>query len=80
MARAELADESNLYFSQFERMAPFFSTTHVQVFNLIGYPTKVLSDRYQVISKMVHSIDEQIMKFFPSLHRYGANCNLIFQK
>jgi SAM-dependent methyltransferase len=80
MARAELADESNLYFSQFERMAPFFSTTNVQVFNLIGYPTKVLSDRFQVISNMVHSIDGRLMKFFPDLHRYGANCNVVFQK
>lgn len=80
MARAELGDESNLYFSQFERMAPFFSTTNVQVFNLIGYPAKVLSDRFQIILNMFHSIDARLMKFFPHLHRYGANCNLIFQK
>lgn len=80
MARAELADESNLYFYQFERMSTYFSTTDVQVFNLIGYPAKVLSDRFQIISNMVHSIDARLMKFFPSLHRYGANCNLIFQK
>jgi SAM-dependent methyltransferase len=80
MARAELGDESNLYFSQFERMSTYFSTTDVQVFNLIGYPAKVLSDRFQIISNMFHSIDARLMKFFPKLQRYGANCNLVFKK
>jgi SAM-dependent methyltransferase len=80
MARAELVDESNLYFSQFERMASYFSVTNVQVFNLIGYTAKVLSDRFQAISKMVHSIDRKLIGFFPSMRQYGANCNLIFQK
>ena len=80
MARAELGDESNLYFSQFERMSKHFTTTHVQVFNFIGYPAKALSDRFQVISNTVHSVDRRLMRFFPSLQRYGANCNLIFQK
>jgi SAM-dependent methyltransferase len=80
MAKAELVDESNLYFSQFERMSKSFSSTNIQVFNLLGYPMKVLSERLEPFSRMIHSIDMKLMNFFPKSRRYGANCNLIFQK
>jgi SAM-dependent methyltransferase len=80
MARAEYPDESNLYFSQFERMSKNFTSTDVQIFNLIGYPMKALSDRFEAVSEMAHTIDEKLMKLFPTLKRYGANCNLIFKK
>lgn len=81
MARHELGDESNLYFSQFERMRAIgFSACTVQVFNFLGYPMKALSDRLAVVSRAVQSVDGWLFCRFPKLLRYGANCNVIFTK
>ena len=80
MARHELPDESNLYLSQFERMAPYFSSGEVQMFNLLGYPVKALSQRFGSIASAVHGIDALLFRAFPKLLRYGANCNLILTK
>lgn len=81
MAKYELADESNLYLSQFERMLGIgFTTCEVQIFNLLGYPMKVLSDRLGFLAKAVQRVDSGLFKTFPKLLRYGANCNVIFTK
>jgi SAM-dependent methyltransferase len=81
MARGELGDESNLYFSQFERMRETgFTTCEVQVFNLLSYPMKALSDRLGFVSRAVQKFDAWLFGAFPKLLRYGANCNLIFTK
>jgi SAM-dependent methyltransferase len=80
MARWELGDESNLYCSQFERMARQFSCCEVQVFNLLGYPLKALSDRLMAVSRTVQRLDGWLFRRFPKLLRYGANCNVIFTK
>lgn len=80
MAKYELEDESNLYLSQFERMASGFSSCEVQMFNFLGYPMKALSDRFLLLSKTVQSLDAQLFEKFPGLLRYGANCNVIFTK
>ena len=81
MARHELGDESNVYFSQFERMkATGFSKCEVQVFNLLGYPMKALSDRLGFLSRAVQKLDSWLFRTFPKLLRYGANCNVIFTK
>lgn len=81
MARGELGDESNLYFSQFERMLSCgFSAGEVQVFNLLGYPMKAVSDRLGWIAGMVQKLDGCLFSKFPRLLRYGANCNLILTK
>jgi SAM-dependent methyltransferase len=81
MARHELDDESNLYFSQFERMKNTgFTKCEVQVFNLLGYPMKALSDRLGFISSAVQKLDSWLFRSFPKLLRYGANCNVIFTK
>lgn len=80
MAQGELGDESNLYFSQFERMAKHFSSCEVQVFNLLGYPMKAVSDRFRFISDTVRKADAWLFSTFPKSKRYGANCNLIFTK
>lgn len=81
MARHELGDESNLYFSQFEGMLDAgFSQCEVQVFNLLGYPVKALSDRLGCVSRSIQKLDSWLFHRFPRLLRYGANCNLIFTK
>ena len=81
MAKHELGDESNLYFSQFERMQRIgFSKCEVQVFNLLGYPMKALSDRMGIVSNAVQKLDSWLFSAFPKLLRYGANCNVIFTK
>jgi SAM-dependent methyltransferase len=81
MARHELGDESNLYLSQFERMRQCgFSQCEVQMFNLMGYPLKAFSDRFSLVTKVVHRIDALLFRLFPKLLRYGANANIIFTK
>ena len=81
MAQGELGDESNLYFSQFERMkAVGFARCEVQVFNFLGYPMKAVSDRFQFLSNSVQKLDCWLFRKFPKLLRYGANCNIIFTK
>lgn len=80
MARHELADESNLFLSQFERMSEGFSRCEVQVFNLLGYPMKALSDRCRPLAAAAHRLDAWLFRRFPGLLRYGANCNLILTK
>jgi SAM-dependent methyltransferase len=81
MARHELVDESNLYFSQFERMQNIgFAKCEVQVFNLLGYPMKAFSDRLGCVSRSVQKLDSWLFRRFPKLLRYGANCNVILTK
>ena len=81
MARHELGDESNLYISQFQRMmAAGYSSCEVQMFNLLGYPLKALSDRRAGVARFVQEIDGVLMRSFPGLLRYGANANLVFTK
>ena len=81
MARGELEDESNLYLSQFERMLRTgFGTCEVQIFNLLGYPMKAVSDRLGFVSRFAERMDGWLMRRFPKLLRYGANCNVIFTK
>lgn len=81
MARHELGDESNLYLSQFERMEKCgFSSCEVQMFNLLGYPMKALSDRFSFISNLIQKADSLLFKLFPKLLRYAANANIIFTK
>ena len=80
MAKHELGDESNLYLSQFERMSEFFSSCEVQMFNLLGYPMKAVSDRFGFLSSGVQRLDSWLFRQFPKLLRYGANCNVIFTK
>ena len=81
MARHELGDESNLYLSQFERMMNTgFSQCEVQVFNFLGYPMKAVSDRLLFLANAIQKLDSWLFRIFPSLLRYGANCNVIFTK
>jgi SAM-dependent methyltransferase len=81
MARHELGDESNLYLSQFARMEKCgFSRCEVQMFNLLGYPMKALSDRFSILSTLIQKADSLLFKLFPKLLRYGANANVIFTK
>jgi SAM-dependent methyltransferase len=81
MARHELGDESNVYFSQFELMKDTgFTKCEVQVFNLLGYPMKALSDRLGFLSRTVQKLDSWLFRTFPKLLRHGANCNVIFTK
>lgn len=81
MARHELGDESNLYLSQFEQMQGCgFTNCEVQIFNLLGYPMKALSDRFVVLSNAVQRLDSWLFRSIPGLLRYGANCNLILTK
>lgn len=80
MAQGELADESNLYLSQFERMTRQFSSCEVQMFNFLGYPMKAASDRFGFLAEFIHRLDSWLFRRFPKLLRYGANCNVIFTK
>lgn len=81
MARHELGDESNLYFSQFEKMLGCgFRRCEVQSFNLLGYLAKALSDRFRPVAGWVHRMDRFLFNTFPGSRRYGANGNLIFTK
>lgn len=81
MAWRELPDESNLFYSQFERMqAGGFARCQVQAFNLLGYPMKALSDRFGGLARVVHRLDSWLFRRFPRLMRYAANGNLIFTK
>lgn len=79
-ALAELPDESNLYGSQFERLGQGFSRVTVQCFNILGYPMKALSDRMGGLALGVEKMDHRLMKRFPRLKRYAANCNLVLFK
>jgi len=80
MARAEMVDESNLFLSQIEKMGAGFSRCEVQVFNFFGYPMKAFSDRFAWLNKRVQKMDALLLKKFPKLLRYGANCNIVFTK
>jgi SAM-dependent methyltransferase len=81
MSLHEWTDESNLFFSQFERMRKIgFSKCEVQVFNFLSYPMKAVSNRFGFISQAVQQFDCWLFRRFPKLLRYGANCNLIFTK
>jgi SAM-dependent methyltransferase len=81
MARHELGDESNLYFSQFERMLNTgFSCCEVQVFNFLGYPMKAVSGRFAFMARLVQKLDSWLFRRLSKLLRYGANCNVIFTK
>ncbi len=80
MAKHELPDESNLYLSQFERMANQFGSCEVQMFNLLGYPMKAFSDRFRFLTDIIKRMDSWLFRHFPKLLRYGANCNVIFTK
>lgn len=81
MARHELGDESNLYFSQFEAMEKCgFSRCELQIFNFLGYPMKAFSDRFGLLCRSVQSFDSWLFQRFPNLLRYGANGNIIFTK
>jgi hypothetical protein len=81
MARFELGDESNLYLSQFERMMNCgFRRCEVQMFNLLGYPMKGLSDRFGLLTGAIRELDRRLFRMFPRLLRYGANCNVVFTK
>ena len=81
MAQHELGDESNLYLSQFERMRCCgFARCEVQVFNFLGYPLKALADRCGFISRAVQRLDGWVLRQWPKLLRYGANCNVIFTR
>ncbi|MGE9271621.1 MAG: class I SAM-dependent methyltransferase, partial [Verrucomicrobiales bacterium] len=79
-ALAELGDESNLYFSQFERLGKGFAEVEVQTFNLLGYPMKAASDRLSWVCDLAQSVDHRLMNWFPKLKRYCANCNLVLTK
>lgn len=81
MARFELGDESNLYLSQFEGMLECgFSRCEVQMFNLLGYPMKALSDRFGAVTSSIQNADAWLFRRYPSLLRYGANCNVVFTR
>jgi SAM-dependent methyltransferase len=80
MARHELGDESNLYFSQFEKMGKSFSRTEVQTFNLLGYPVKALSDRLAPVAHAIKRADAWLFSTFPKTKRHAANVNVIFTK
>lgn len=80
MAKYEVPDESNLYLSQFERMAKEFSCCEVQMFNFLGYLMKAASNRFRFLSTAAQRADSWLFRRFPKLLRYGANCNLIFTK
>jgi ubiquinone/menaquinone biosynthesis C-methylase UbiE len=80
MAKYELGDESNLYFSQFNRMVHYFTRSEVQIFNLVSYPMKFFGSRLTSISRLANLGDAWLFKKFPKLLHYGANCNLVFTK
>jgi len=80
-AKTEGGDESNLYFSQFAEIERTFASCEVQVFNLLGYPAKALrSDSVALIAKLIQAADDFLLAKKPSLLKYCANCNVIFQK
>lgn len=80
MAAGEEGDESNLYISQFKKMAQGFTSCEVQVFNLLGYPMKAFSDYWSPVARVVQGLDAFLFRIFPRLLMYGANCNIIFTK
>lgn len=80
MAAGEEGDESNLYISQFKKMAAGFTSCEVQIFNLFGYPMKAFSDRWGPLALAVKKVDAFLFRAFPRLLKFGANCNLIFTK
>lgn len=81
MAHAELVDESNLYISQLERMTNVgYTSCEVQMFNVLGYPMKAISDRLAWICRFIQRIDGILMRIFPRIKKYGANANVVFVK
>jgi len=77
---AELGDESNLYFSQFEELGQGFSRIEVQTFNLLNYFMKAASQRWAPFFEGTQTLDHRLMKSFPGWKRYCANCNVILTK
>jgi hypothetical protein len=61
-------------------LATGFTSCEVQIFNLLGYPMKALSNRFSFISSAIQRLDAWLFKALPKLLRYGANCNLILTK
>lgn len=80
MSIREEGDESNLYISQIEKMTKGFSSCEVQVFNLLGYPAKALSDRWAKIAVITQKIDALLFCQSSQLLKFGANCNIILTK
>jgi SAM-dependent methyltransferase len=79
-SKYEFIDESNLFFSQIRRMAEGFNRCEIQVFSLLSYPFKALPRRLRFLSDLVQEIDSALLRRFPRLLRYCANCNIIFTK
>jgi hypothetical protein len=81
IARAKMADESNLTMTQLEEVAEPFSACEVQAFNLTAYPLKYLGRvaGWSIINA-VHRWDRAIMKRWPRMTPWAANFNVIFTK
>ena len=81
VSRKQMEDESNIFLKTVERVGQEFSTCEVQVFNLLGYPLKLLGKwmPYPVIDS-VHRFDAALMRSCCGLARMAANCNIVFTR
>jgi SAM-dependent methyltransferase len=81
IARAKIADESNITIAQLEEVASAFSTCEVQPFNLAAYPMKFLGRiAGSSIINRVHRWDRALMRRSPRMTPWAANFNVVFTK
>lgn len=79
VARHEMADESNLFFSTFRELARPFARVHVQCFNLCGYFLKGIPSSWATsLARFANRLDRAIASIWPGATKFGANANIIF--
>lgn len=79
VARHEMCDESNLFFSTFREIGRMFERVHVQSFNLCGYFLKGIPSGLAIpLARLANGIDRAIAGFWPGATKFGANANIIF--
>jgi len=79
VARHEMGDESNLFFSTFRELALPFDRVHVQSFNLCGYFLKGIPSSWATsLARLANRLDRAIASIWPGATKFGANANIIF--
>lgn len=81
VARHEMTDESNLFFSTFREIGRTFDRVHVQSFNLSGYFLKgIPSPLAAPLARLANHLDRSIAAVRPNATKFGANANIVFYR
>ncbi len=81
VARKEMGDESNLFFSTFREIGRSFERVHIDSFNLTGYLLKLFASKHAVpLARLTNRMDRLISRVYPDATKFGANANIFFFK